>query len=264
MDPFSGPKNSPLDAKVYPSTIAQPIPSDRVNDPNNTSTGALATGIGFGLTVGVAGGAAGIAGSGGIGPPVYPISAAAGKNPQNFTDDYQPGLTKPDGTAAPDATYLAIGGGRSNIVVTGGDVSKGLSTVAPFSAVPIMAFGDGPGNQPSPGVAGSSRDAGAGPAFTGFGMKSVTAAGAVADGAAIETGFTNRSGVAMVATNNQFGSATAASVAPTLEEEAVEEEPPEAPAVTAKDKAKVEQDEAEAEARYKAAATPAPKPNAKK
>jgi hypothetical protein len=234
MDPFSGPKGSPLDAKVYPSTIYQPIPTDRVADPLNTSTGALATGIGFGLAAGVSGGAAnqpapnGIAGTIGIGA-TYPIGAVAGKFPTNFTDDYIPGMTKPDGTAAADATMYAIGGGRSNIVVTGGDVSKGLSTVVPFSAVPILAFGDGPGFQGNPGVEGSSRDAGAGPAFTGFPMKSVTAAGAVADGAAIEANWINRSGAPMVLGGNAFGSGSAASVGPTLEDA-----PPEAPAKEAK------------------------------
>jgi hypothetical protein len=46
-------------------------------------------------------------------------------------------------------------------------------------------------------------------------MKVVTASGAVANGAAIETGFTNRSGVAMTTGNSQFGINATASAAVT-------------------------------------------------
>jgi hypothetical protein len=42
----------------------------------------------------------------------------------------------------------------------------------------------------------------------------VTATGAVANGAAIEAGWINRSGVAMVADQSAFGSSNAASAAP--------------------------------------------------
>jgi hypothetical protein len=59
-----------------------------------------------------------------------------------------------------------------------------------------------------------SRDAGAGPAYTGFSTKMVTATGAVANGAAVEAGFTNRSGVALVTGQSVFGSSTAASAVP--------------------------------------------------
>jgi len=84
---------------------------------------------------------------------------------------------------------------------------------------------------------GGSRDAGAGPAFTGFGMKATLAAADVAFAGVIETGFVNRQGSSdskalavdvgvtlngtLDATKNlvplhQFGVASAASVAPTL------------------------------------------------
>jgi len=175
MSPFSGPKGSPLDK----------------DQTGNASTGALSTGIGFGLNVGpvinVANGTA-------------PATAAQSIKDKGYTDDYTPGISMPASTAAvPVAATLAI-----LTAIGGGATGLGVSTVAPYVAQPLLAFG-----------AGSSRDAGAGPAFTGFGTKMVTAAGAVADGAAIEAGFTNRTGVAMIATQSAFGSSTTASPAVT-------------------------------------------------
>jgi hypothetical protein len=61
---------------------------------------------------------------------------------------------------------------------------------------------------------GGSRDAGAGPAFTGFGAKMVTATAIVANGAAIEAGYVNRSGVSMAIGQSAFGSSTTANAAP--------------------------------------------------
>ncbi len=90
---------------------------------------------------------------------------------------------------------MYIGGGKSD--ATGAPV--------PYTA----GFGLGMAGN------GGSRDAGAGPAFQGFRIKTVTATGAVANGAAVETGFTNRSGVALVTGQSVFGSATAASGAVT-------------------------------------------------
>ena len=137
-------------------------------------SGALSTGIGFGLNVV-------------IGPGVPAIKAAS------FSDDYTPGVTKPDGTASADSTLMYIGGGRSNA----------LGRATPYTAgFGIGAFGGG-----------SSRDAGAGPNYTGFSLKTVTAPGAVALGAAVEAGFTNRSPVALTTGQTTFGSATAASAA---------------------------------------------------
>ena len=56
---------------------------------------------------------------------------------------------------------------------------------------------------------------GAGPAFTGFPLKMVTAAGAVAIGAVVETGFVNRSPVALTTGQSVFGSGSTALAAPT-------------------------------------------------
>lgn len=192
MSPFSGPKGSPFDR----------------DQAGNHSTGALNTGIGFGLQTGpVINVAAGTS----------PATAAQAIKNAGFTDDYQPGLSMPASTAAvavlaTTAILTAIGGGKSVITPGPGNTGLGVSTVSPYAAQPLLAFGT---NVPPYSAAGSSRDAGAGPAFTGFGIKAVTATGAVADGAAIETGFVNRTGRAMVATESAFGSSTTASPAVT-------------------------------------------------
>lgn len=189
MCPFSGPKGSPLDAKVYaPSTTTV-----KTADANNLSTGALNTGIGFGPDVDVPG-----ITTAGLKPGAAPGAA------NGFTDDYQPGISMPSGASlanTPLATGLygavltAIGGGKSsaNTVAT-------PSVAAPYNVQPLLAFGNG-----------GSRDAGAGPAFTGFGTKTVTAVAPVANAAVIETGWVNRSGVTIPTGASQFGSATAAS-----------------------------------------------------
>lgn len=184
MNPFSGPKGSPLDANmINPTTFA------KSKDPNNFSTGGLVTGIGFGSVPII-----------GVGVPA--IKAAG------YSDDYTPGVTLPSGNAASVSTLTAIGGGRTTLV--DGNSSNGTpptqkypSTV-PYTAQPLLGFG-----------AGGSRDAGAGPAFTGFGVKMVTAAAGVADGAVVETGFVNRSGSAMTTGQSVFGSSTTASGAVT-------------------------------------------------
>jgi hypothetical protein len=161
FDLLSGPKGSPFD-NVVPSVHA--------------STGALSTGIGFGCATKV--------------PGIDTI-------PQNFTDNYTPGVTKPDGTASADSTLMYLGGGRSD------PNSGGAATPNPYTA----GFGIGNGGN------GGSRDAGTGPAFTGFLSKLVTASGTVANGADIETGFANRSGVSLKVGQSQFGSSNAASAA---------------------------------------------------
>lgn len=174
MNPFSGPKGSPLDAvAINPTTGAV------AKDANNFSTGGLNTGIGFGT------------------PPIINPTAPQSIKDRGFTDDYTPGVTMPDGTtAATTAILTAIGGGKSTAA------ANGIAPTVPYVAQPLLGFGNG-----------GSRDAGAGPAFTGFGMKMVTAAGAVATGAAIETGFLNRSGVALVTGQSTFGSSNTASPA---------------------------------------------------
>lgn len=157
FDLLSGPKGSPFDKDVT----------------GNASTGALSTGIGFGS------------------PPIIGLTAPASIQAAGFTDDYTPGVTKPDGTASSTSVLMYIGGGKSD--ATG--------TPVPYTA----GFGLGMAGN------GGSRDAGAGPAFQGFKIKTVTATGAVANGAAVETGFTNRSGIALTTGQSVFGSATAAS-----------------------------------------------------
>ena len=160
FDPLSGPKGSPFDKDAA----------------GNASTGALSTGIGYGTEK--------------IFGPTAPASIRA----EGFDDDDTVGVTKPDGTAASNATLVYIGGGRSNADGTPNPYTAGFG---------LCSAGQG-----------GSRDGGAGPAFTGFGLKTVTATGAVANGAAVEAGFANRSGVALVSGQSVFGSATAANAAP--------------------------------------------------
>ena len=174
MNPFSGPKGSPLDAvAINPTTFA------RTKDPNNFSTGALSTGIGFGIEALIIG-------------PTAPQSI----KDRGFTDDYTPGVTRPNGVAATEAILTAIGGGKSTAA------TNGIAPTVPYVAQPILFWGNG-----------GSRDAGAGPAFTGFSAKTVTAAGAVAVGAAVETGFLNRTSRALVIGESVFGSSNTASPA---------------------------------------------------
>ena len=176
--PFSGPRNSPFDARTITGWNANGAPI-YANNSTNYSTGALSTGIGFGI------------GTGNFFTGAAPFSSG------NFTDNYQPGVSLPGATDAPDARLVAIGGGRS---LPNGDAN-------PYNAQPILAFGNG-----------CSRDAGAGPAFTGFAMKTVTATGNVAHGADIEAGWANRvkPGFGLVSGQSAFGSAGAPSAAPTL------------------------------------------------
>ena len=183
MCPFSGPSGSPFDAKR--ANYTDPTSMTRVADTANLSTGALSTGIGFGTSN---------------------FDGFADNQPgrvlpdQNYTDDYTPGVTLPSGIAATTAILTAIGGGK--VVVSGAD--QGIYTVTPYVAQPLLGFGGG-----------GSRDAGAGPAFTGFGTKVVTSTGAVAVGAAVETGFLNRTSFALNTGKTVLGSATAASPAVT-------------------------------------------------
>jgi hypothetical protein len=164
MDPFSGPKGSPFDKDTG----------------TNYSTGALSTGIGFGLKT------------------VFNGPSPTGLQLRGFNYHYAPGLTRPDGTAAVDARYLLIGGGRCNAT------ANGIAAPNPYAAQPILAFGNG-----------GSRDAGVGPAFTGFGLYSVSATAAVAVGAAVEAGYINRSTAALTTGQSVFGSNAAASPAVT-------------------------------------------------
>jgi hypothetical protein len=194
MSPFSGPKGSPFDARLI-SYVGGSYTPTYTPDPTNLSTGGLSTGIGYGAN------------------PIIP--QAPGRTiplsirDASFDDDYTPGTTFPDGvTPATDSRFTAIGGGRNTIVAGTGANGNGypanemVSLPNMYNLQPLLGFGNG-----------GSRDAGAGPAFTGFPIKMVTAIGAVADGAAIEAGFINRSGFAMVATQSAHGSSATASAA---------------------------------------------------
>jgi hypothetical protein len=141
----------------------------------NATTGGLSTGIGFGS------------------PPVIGPTAPASIGLAGFNDDYVPGVTKPDGTSSANSTLVAIGGGKSD--ATGAPV--------PYTAgFALVAAGNG-----------VARDGGAGPAYTGFPLKMVTASGTVANGAAVETGFGNRSGASITTGQSVFGSNTTQSAA---------------------------------------------------
>jgi hypothetical protein len=164
MSPFSGPAGSPFD----------------FDEIDGHSTGALNTGIGFGLNRQ-------------IGPPA-PASIIAG----GFNDNYTPGITLPNNSDATTSILTCIGGGRS------GPALNGEAANTPYDAQPLLAFGNG-----------GSRDAGAGPEFTGFAMKTVTATGTVANGATIEPGWLNRTGASIRAGRSAFGSSDAASPAVT-------------------------------------------------
>ena len=212
-DPFSGPVGSVNDARVITgwnysgASLGMPIKAlaSVANNADGTvssaySTGALSTGIGFGTHHVVSSPFGSIAGgnvvNGSFGPP-------------SFTDDYQPGISLPSGASILNtvptppaqtpygAVLLAIGGGNSNAT------ANGIAVTNPYTLQPILAFG-----------LGGARDAGAGPIFTGFGTKMVTATGAVlwtAPGVAIEAGWINRTGYDMTTGQSAFGSATAAS-----------------------------------------------------
>jgi len=195
FSPFSGPKGSPFDALMYPSNIAHPTLAQRVANTTDHSTGALSTGIGMDATTKVPGIAT-----------LY--SATVPSSVNGMTDNYTPGVTMPDGTtAATTAVLTAIGGGKSVITAGAGtDWSRGTSAPVPYVAQPILGAGNG-----------GSRDAGAGPAFTGFGLKVVTnpTAAVIANGAVIETGFVNRMGVDLLGNQSALGSSTTASPAVT-------------------------------------------------
>lgn len=167
LDPLSGPKASPLDARKITGWGANNAPT-YANDPANISTGALCTGIGFGS------------------PPIIGAGTVKAKSEGNFTDDYTPGQSLPSAAQAADASIMYIGGGRSN--------ADGTPDPYLIGEVGLCMAGNG-----------GSRDGGTTP-FTGFPIKTVTATGAVANGAAVETGWANRSGASLVSGQSVFGS----------------------------------------------------------
>jgi hypothetical protein len=207
FDPLSGPKAAPLDARKFNYATGTPLGWDAttkvpivVNDPTNLSTGALSTGIGFGLR------------------QVCGAVVAGRFNDGNFTDNYVPGQTKPDGTAAADARMMYIGGGRST--VTGAPNPITLAAVGICAAGTGANGGSGTATASPPAiVAGSSRDAGTTP-FTGFPLRAVTAPGAVAVDVAVgdaqEPGAINRSGKALTTGQTLFASSATALADTTL------------------------------------------------
>ena len=178
FDPLSGPKGSLLDKGSV----------------GTASTGALCTGIGIGENDII-----------GVRPNASTAPAAIFS--AGFNDNDTPGTVPtyaappPNGVVASSAinsTRMYIGGGKCTANV------NGIAPPVPYTSGIILC---GAGN-------GGARDAGAGPVFQGFGMKMVTAVGTVAVGGVVETGWVNRSTRSLVATESIFGSAVAASGAP--------------------------------------------------
>jgi hypothetical protein len=178
FDLLSGPKGSPFD-----------------KDPaGKASTGALSTGIGYGPTT--------------LFAPIPPINAGGSgafnggpaQPTPKYIYHYIVGQSTPNpGAAAPDSRYMYIGGGRSS--------ATGATFGRPFPPNPYTAgYGIGAAGN------GGARDAGAGPAFTGFLMQSV-AGNVIAPGAAIEAGWLNRSGATVPNQGGAFGVSNAASAA---------------------------------------------------
>lgn len=175
--------NPSLGVAVLFDLLSGPKGSPKDNETataNQCSTGALSTGIGYGS------------------PPIIDPTAPASIRRVGFTDDYTPGESLPDASISANSSIMYIGGGKCNAA------ANGVAAPAPYTA----GFGFGMAGN------GGNRDAGAGPAFTGFLTKTVTATGAVANGAVVETGFVNRSGISLTTGQSVFGSAVAASATP--------------------------------------------------
>ena len=173
FDPLSGPKGSPLDKDAASA--------------NQCSTGALSTGIGYGDTDII---------NGAQGSPEANIFAA-GFNYHNIAGEKNATYTAPPpngvvATNAIDSTRMYLGGGKCTAT------ANGVAPAVPYTAgVSLVGAGNG-----------GSRDGGAGPAFTGFPLKTVTAIASVAVGAAVETGFINRSRRTITTGESVFGSNT--------------------------------------------------------
>jgi len=187
MDPLSGPKGSPFDK----------------GSPGTASTGALSTGIGIGAnSIFYAQQRDGTAQT-----PQVTVAQAG------FNYNQEPG-TKPTYAAPPppnvvttnftDGRYMYIGGGRTVTNPTVADRPSVPFSPSPYvTGVALCAAGNG-----------GSRDAGAGPAFTGFPLRLLAATANVANGAAVVAGFVNRSGVGIINGQAVFASETAALPAP--------------------------------------------------
>jgi hypothetical protein len=205
FDALSGPKASPFDASKidYATTPPAGIPAGwtalrvplKVNDPLNLSTGGLSTGVGFGSPLVIA-----PASRDGVDNAVY------GEHLAGFTDDYKPGISTPVPADASNSRFMYIGGGKSVIAngtgPNGNGYPAGWYTSQPLPYV--AGFGIAAAGQ------GGARESGA----VGFPMKTVTAPGVVAIGGVVETGYVNRSGVALVNNQSVVGVGTTALAAP--------------------------------------------------
>jgi hypothetical protein len=135
----------------------------------NASTGGLSTGIGLSPQGSVIR----------LNPRTKPQTAAQAIIDAGFTDD------SVAGAPGSDSTKIYIGGGKSTANV------NGKAPTVPYTAGYAICHA---GN-------GQVREASA----LGTPSKVVTAVGAVADGAAVETGWLNRSGVALVSGDSVWG-----------------------------------------------------------
>ena len=191
FDPLSGPKRSPFGGATLSWDANNHVV--KTPDPTNLSSGALATGIGFGS------------------PPVFGVPSPQSIINGGFTDDYTVGVTTPGGTASADARHVYIGGGRSDASAG----KEGIAATNPYTAGYAICMA---GN-------GASRDGGAGPVFTGFPIKTVTApTDNIANGSTVETGWVNRSGQTLRTNQSVFGSGGTPNAAPTAVA-VVEDEP---------------------------------------
>jgi hypothetical protein len=180
MDPLSGPKGTAFDAQSIDYSTGAPAGWDSATKLPIKVADPLNISTG-GLSTGIGYGS----------PPVFGDTNVNGFSEGNFTDDYIPGVDLPVGTTATDSKMTYIGGGRSTAD----------GTPDPYDAtdVGICMAGNG-----------GSRDAGT----AGFPVKTVTATGTVANGAAVETGFLNRSGQSITVGQSVFGSGTASNTTP--------------------------------------------------
>lgn len=160
MSPFSGPTNSPFDARTITGWNTNGAPT-YANDPLNFSTGAMCTGIGIGCT--------------------FVASSEAQMTLSGFSRITNYGNTLPSGDSATGAILTTIGGGKSLAT------SNGECVTAPYNTQPVLMFGNG-----------AFRDIGAGPVFRGGGTRMLAATFAsVANGGMIDPVYPpnlNRSG----------------------------------------------------------------------
>jgi hypothetical protein len=198
FDIMSGPKGSPLDHITFGAwDPVTRIPAHVASEGVQTlSTGAMSTGIGISSEVIAA-----------INPSTDPQTAPGAIFAAGFNDNQIPGEAPTYAAGGPppvvsantvDSTRLYIGGGRSD--------AAGAVPGVPFPPKPYTT-----GVQICSAGRGGSRDGGT--LGSGFGLQMVTATADVAVGAAVETGFVNRSTRTIVSGESVFGSSTAETAA---------------------------------------------------